>query len=577
MSTAERNRRKRERKKKARQQQEAENKTTTNGTNGNDAASSNNNIDVEIEYVAEEIQVPSNLIPNDNDSGGGGGGGGGGGTSSDSVAATKELLTALERYQENALLVNSSSSNSNTNDNNKPSKAIVEDDYNDDSNTETEQFSKRKLREQLRPTVAQLKRKVARPDLVEAHDSTAPDPEFLIQLKAIPGTVPVPRHWGRKRKYLQGKRGFEKPPFRLPDFIVATGITELRDTLNEQEAGQSAKQKNRSRVAPKLGAMDVDYRTLHDAFFKYQTKPPDMSAFGDLYYEGKELQVDLHKHNTSNMELSEKLKAALGMTGNDAANPITTTQPPPWLWNMQRYGPPPSYPNLAIPGLNAPLPSPDCQYGFHPGGWGKPPLDAYGRPMFGGNPLDPPGSKARKDAAVASTSSSGDTFVTSDGKMISKEAWGALPTGLVEEEEEEASSSEEEESDDMQDSDEAEEETEEGQATVVDGTKTPGMQSILPPPPTAPPVNLRKQDGDETPAPPPPKALYQVLDQNQAQQEQGAVFSSQVTYSLPPAGAESVLAKDVSSKNKAAEDGNNNKRKGDDDKAEEDLGKNFKF
>ena len=33
---------------------------------------------------------------------------------------------------------------------------------------------------------------------------------------------------------------------------------------------------------------------------------------------------------------------------------------------MQRYGPPPSYPNLKIPGLNAPIP-PDCSFGYHPG------------------------------------------------------------------------------------------------------------------------------------------------------------------------------------------------------------------
>jgi splicing factor 3B subunit 2 len=30
--------------------------------------------------------------------------------------------------------------------------------------------------------------------------------------------------------------------------------------------------------------------------------------------------------------------------------------PPPWLIAMQRYGPPPSYPSLKIPGLNAPIP-----------------------------------------------------------------------------------------------------------------------------------------------------------------------------------------------------------------------------
>ena len=55
------------------------------------------------------------------------------------------------------------------------------------------------------PTIAELKNKVERADLVEAHDITSPDPEFLLFLKAQPGTVPVPRHWGRKRKYLQGK------------------------------------------------------------------------------------------------------------------------------------------------------------------------------------------------------------------------------------------------------------------------------------------------------------------------------------------------------------------------------------
>jgi len=46
--------------------------------------------------------------------------------------------------------------------------------------------------------------------------------------------VPVPRHWCFKRKYLQGKRGIEKPPFDLPDFIKATGIMEMRLALQEK-------------------------------------------------------------------------------------------------------------------------------------------------------------------------------------------------------------------------------------------------------------------------------------------------------------------------------------------------------
>jgi hypothetical protein len=41
--------------------------------------------------------------------------------------------------------------------------------------------------------------------------------------------------------------------------------------------------------------------------------------------------------------------------------------PPPWLLNMQRFGPPPSYPNLKISGLNAPIPE-GARYGFHAGG-----------------------------------------------------------------------------------------------------------------------------------------------------------------------------------------------------------------
>jgi len=60
---------------------------------------------------------------------------------------------------------------------------------------------------------------------------------------------------------------------------------------------------------------------------------------------------------------------------------------------MQRYGPPPSYPNLKIPGLNAPIPD-GCSFGYHAGGWGKPPVDEFGRPLYGdvfglvGNPGD---------------------------------------------------------------------------------------------------------------------------------------------------------------------------------------------
>ncbi|KAI5085378.1 splicing factor 3B subunit 2, partial [Silurus meridionalis] len=75
---------------------------------------------------------------------------------------------------------------------------------------------------------------VARPDGVEMHDVTAHEPKLLVHLKAMRNTVPVPRHLCFKRKYLQGKRGIEKPPFELPEFIKRTGIQEMREALQEK-------------------------------------------------------------------------------------------------------------------------------------------------------------------------------------------------------------------------------------------------------------------------------------------------------------------------------------------------------
>lgn len=77
-------------------------------------------------------------------------------------------------------------------------------------------LSKKKKKLLSRLSVAELKQLVQRPDVVEAHDVTAADPRLLVYLKAYRNTVPVPRHWCHKRKYLQGKRGMEKPAFQLP-------------------------------------------------------------------------------------------------------------------------------------------------------------------------------------------------------------------------------------------------------------------------------------------------------------------------------------------------------------------------
>ena len=58
----------------------------------------------------------------------------------------------------------------------------------------------------------------------------------------------------------------------------------MRQALEEKEDSKSLKQKTKERVRPKMGKLTIDYQKLHDAFFKWQTKPK-MSMHGDLYYE----------------------------------------------------------------------------------------------------------------------------------------------------------------------------------------------------------------------------------------------------------------------------------------------------
>lgn len=617
LSAAEKNRRKRERKKKEKEeerkrQEEKENttaeakKAATSESPSSDPKHHEDIVDVpeiEIEYVVEEpteiLAITSDINNDDNKSLGVVPGlpqDDGKAISENGEDDGNDITQVLRRFNERAAVILPPSGKVTPNDDEKgkgrtdqndeddKSREVSDDDEytdDDDDNDDGPKISIRKKKALIRPTVAALKSRVKHPELVEAHDITAPDPEFLIELKAAAGTTPVPRHWGRKRKYLQGKRGYEKKPFELPEFIIKTGITEVRDTIAEDEAKQSAKQKNRGRVNPKMGQMDVDYKVLYDAFFKYQTKPRNMTKLGDLYYEGKELETSTDSVKPGK-PLSQKLREALGM--------LTANSPPPWLHNMQRFGPPPSYPGLKIPGLNAPLPNDQCQYGYHVNGWGKPPMDAYGRPLFGGNPLDPPGCGRDLDGDDGPAQ-----LVTSDGKTVAKSFWGALPTGDLaddmagdeDESSEEENSSDEDNSVDMEESDEEEEE--EGEKGDGETVATDGMASVLPPPRmftgTAP-GDLRKAAGDETPMPggPPPKQLYQVLETkaaNGGKLDGRSVFQSDVQYVVPgggtaapvPEGAESVLSKAV-----VPNEAGTKKRKAPDaDDDEDGLDKNFKF
>ena len=102
-------------------------------------------------------------------------------------------------------------------------------------------LSKKKAKKLSRMTLAELKHYSAHPEIVEWEDVTAKDPKLLVQIKCTRHSVPVPRHWSQKRKYLAGKRGYVKPPFDLPTFIKETGITELRETMRAQDASKRLK------------------------------------------------------------------------------------------------------------------------------------------------------------------------------------------------------------------------------------------------------------------------------------------------------------------------------------------------
>eukprot|EP00835_Amoeboradix_gromovi_P001108 NODE_44_length_28780_cov_0.148496.p5 type:complete len:421 gc:universal NODE_44_length_28780_cov_0.148496:23850-25112(+) len=220
-------------------------------------------------------------------------------------------------------------------------------------------------------TLTELKKLSKKPENVDWVDCDARDPLFLVELKSALNTVPVPAHWSSKRKYLQSKRGIEKLPYELPSYIKETNISELRQAGKDKEDQQKLKQKVRARLHGKIHKLEMDYQLLHDAFFKKQEKP-QMTKYGECFYEGKEFELKI-KAQRAGGELSDELKRALGMGPKD---------PPPFLYNMQRYGPPPSYTLLKIPGVNSPIPK-NASWGFHVGGYGKPPVDLHGRALYG--------------------------------------------------------------------------------------------------------------------------------------------------------------------------------------------------
>ena len=313
------------------------------------------------------------------------------------------------------------------------------------------------------------------------------------------------------------------PPFpsllspQLPEFIADTGIAKIRDSLLEAEERARSKSRARARVQPKMGKIDIDYQVLHDAFFKFQTKPK-FTSHGELYYEGKEFETNARDYKPG--VLSASLLAALDLPNSRA--------PPPWLTNMQRYGPPPSYPSLRIPGLNAPIPK-DASFGYHPGGWGKPPVDEYGRPIYG----DVFGAYAGID----------------EGEEIVDKAtrWGALVQDAEEEEEDDDDDDDDDAGAEASESqgavggeDNAEEGEEEEAGLIAETSSVPA--AIDPVTFGDGALDLRKRDAaDPHNKDPSPPRLFTVLSEKGAPTAGGAgggeLFGSSKTYDLGQAGA----------------------------------------
>ncbi|KAF4508302.1 hypothetical protein G6O67_004702 [Ophiocordyceps sinensis] len=381
-------------------------------------------------------------------------------------------------------------------------------------------LSKKKRKQMKTLSVAELKAMVKHPEVIEWNDVSSSDPRTLVQIKAQRNVVPVPSHWSLKREYLSSKRGIEKSAFRLPDFIAATGIAEMRDAVLEKEAEQSLKQKQRARVQPKMGKLDIDYQKLYDAFFRFQTKP-ELTRYGEVYYEGKEAEVDFQHFRPG--ELSDATKEALGMPPG---------APPPWLINQQRFGPPPSYPTLKIPGLNVP-PPPGGAWGFQAGGWGKPPLDDANRPLYGGDVFGINGPNAAQSQAAQPELPAAEP--------IDRTLWGELQPR-------EEESEEEEESEDEDDEERADEErgvedisgleTPSGYASTA--VNAPGMETSI-----SGEIDLRKERsgfGTETPS---GRAAYTILKEQKAQGSGGLFgvghqydMSSAQRPAMPVLGAE---------------------------------------
>lgn len=211
----------------------------------------------------------------------------------------------------------------------------------------------------------EYKLRVPYPELLELEDASAPDVMLLNLLKATPNSVAVPEHWNSKREYLCARSVYHKKPYSIPSAVLRTGICEVRRLYRDTKAGAPLKTRLKQKLNPKLDPKEVECRDLELGCFS-----PLLTRFGELYYENK-YQNDVLSEIRPGV-LSAELAAALDIAPNE---------PAPWLYGMQRYGPPPAYPDLKVRGVNAPIPA-GTKFGFGKGGWGQPQTNSSNQPVY---------------------------------------------------------------------------------------------------------------------------------------------------------------------------------------------------
>lgn len=226
---------------------------------------------------------------------------------------------------------------------------MVEEVDEEDNNNKDQPLSKRKLRKTSKPTLYELKKAVPYPQVIEWYDCDSRYPYLQASIKSSKNMVPVPSHWQNKKEYLSGRSLLEKRPFELPEIIKETDIEQMRQVMPEGNKDSTLKETARARVQPKLGALDIDYKKLHDVFFKLGVnwKPDVLLPFGDLYYEGRNLYEEAQWKKLVRDKKPGKISPELRSIMN-----LGEGQLPPWCMKMKNAGMPPSYPNLKVAGLN---------------------------------------------------------------------------------------------------------------------------------------------------------------------------------------------------------------------------------